>query len=218
MKINADQEWTEMTRRGLMLILSSPSGAGKTSISRELLEKDKDISLSISATTRPRRPGEVDGEDYIFVDKTSFDLMVNRQELLEHAKVFDHYYGSPRKPVEETLARGHDVLFDIDWQGTQQLAEKARGDLVSIYILPPSTAELDRRLHSRAQDSEVVIAERMARAENEMTHWSEYDYVIINISFEESVRKVQNILNAERLKRPRLLGISDFVTRLRQGH
>ena len=207
MKINADQEWTEMTRRGLMLILSSPSGAGKTSISRELLEKDKDISLSISATTRPRRPGEVDGEDYIFVDKTSFDLMVNRQELLEHAKVFDHYYGSPRKPVEETLARGHDVLFDIDWQGTQQLAEKARGDLVSIFILPPSTAELDRRLHSRAQDSEVVIAERMARAENEMTHWSEYDYVIINISFEESVRKVQNILNAERLKRPRLLGI-----------
>ena len=144
MKINADQEWTEMTRRGLMLILSSPSGAGKTSISRELLEKDKDISLSISATTRPRRPGEVDGEDYIFVDKTSFDLMVNRQELLEHAKVFDHYYGSPRKPVEETLARGHDVLFDIDWQGTQQLAEKARGDLVSIFILPPSTAELDR--------------------------------------------------------------------------
>ena len=218
MKINADQEWTEMTRRGLMLILSSPSGAGKTSISRELLEKDKDISLSISATTRPRRPGEVDGEDYIFVDKTSFDLMVNRQELLEHAKVFDHYYGSPRKPVEETLARGHDVLFDIDWQGTQQLAEKARGDLVSIFILPPSTAELDRRLHSRAQDSEVVIAERMARAENEMTHWSEYDYVIINISFEESVRKVHNILNAERLKRPRLLGISVFVTRLRQGH
>ncbi|PPR13512.1 MAG: Guanylate kinase [Alphaproteobacteria bacterium MarineAlpha12_Bin1] len=207
-----------MTRRGLMLILSSPSGAGKTSISRELLERDRNISLSISATTRPRRPGEVDGEDYIFVDKTTFDLMVNRQELLEHAKVFDHYYGSPRKPVEKTLASGHDVLFDIDWQGTQQLAEKARGDLVSIFILPPSTAELDRRLHSRAQDSEVVIAERMARAENEMTHWSEYDYVIINISFEESVRKVQNILNAERMKRPRLLGISDFVTRLRQGH
>ena len=201
-----------------MLILSSPSGAGKTSISRELLERDRNISLSISATTRPRRPGEVDGEDYIFVDKTTFDLMVNRQELLEHAKVFDHYYGSPRKPVEKTLASGHDVLFDIDWQGTQQLAEKARGDLVSIFILPPSTAELDRRLHSRAQDSEVVIAERMARAENEMTHWSEYDYVIINISFEESVRKVQNILNAERMKRPRLLGISDFVTRLRQGH
>ena len=193
MKINADQEWTEMTRRGLMLILSSPSGAGKTSISRELLERDRNISLSISATTRPRRPGEVDGEDYIFVDKTTFDLMVNRQELLEHAKVFDHYYGSPRKPVEKTLASGHDVLFDIDWQGTQQLAEKARGDLVSIFILPPSTAELDRRLHSRAQDSEVGIAERMARAENEMTHWSEYDYVIINISFEESVRKVQNL-------------------------
>ena len=137
MKINADQEWTEMTRRGLMLILSSPSGAGKTSISRELLERDRNISLSISATTRPRRPGEVDGEDYIFVDKTTFDLMVNRQELLEHAKVFDHYYGSPRKPVEKTLTSGHDVLFDIDWQGTQQLQKIKELSLVAFFVLPP---------------------------------------------------------------------------------
>jgi len=212
-----DTEWLHMTRRGLMLVLSSPSGAGKTSISRELLARDGKISLSISATTRPRRPGEVDGEDYIFVDNTTFDLMVNQQELLEHAKVFDHYYGTPRAPVEQSLAAGRDVLFDIDWQGTQQLAEKARGDLVSIFILPPSTAELDRRLHSRAQDSEVVITERMARAADEMTHWSEYDYVVVNVDFEESVRQVQTILEAERLKRPRLVGLSDFVTRLRQG-
>ncbi len=213
----SDRQWLEITRRGLMLVLSSPSGAGKTSISRELLERDDKISLSISATTRPRRPGEVDGEDYIFVDNPTFDLMVNRQELLEHAKVFDHYYGTPRGPVEQTLAGGRDVLFDIDWQGTQQLAEKARGDLVSIFILPPSTAELDRRLHSRAQDSEAVITERMARAADEMTHWSEYDYVVVNVDFEESVRQVQAILEAERLKRPRLIGLSDFVTRLRQG-
>lgn len=214
---DTDQEWLEMTRRGLMLVLSSPSGAGKTSISRELLERDDQISLSISATTRPRRPGEVDGEDYKFVDKTTFDLMINRQELLEHAKVFDHYYGTPRGPVEQTIAAGRDVLFDIDWQGTQQLAERARGDLVSIFILPPSTAELDRRLHSRAQDSEAVITERMARAADEMTHWSEYDYVVVNVDFEESVRQVQAILEAERLKRQRLVGLSDFVTRLRQG-
>jgi len=212
-----DTEWLHMTRRGLMLVLSSPSGAGKTSISRELLARDGKISLSISATTRPRRPGEVDGEDYIFVDNTTFDLMVNQQELLEHAKVFDHYYGTPRAPVEQSLAAGRDVLFDIDWQGTQQLAEKARGDLVSIFILPPSTAELDRCLHSRAQDSEVVITERMARAADEMTHWSEYDYVVVNVDFEESGRQVQTILEAERLKRPRLVGLSDFVTRLRQG-
>jgi guanylate kinase len=217
MVTDTDMKRIELSRRGLMLILSSPSGAGKTSISREVLARDENISLSISATTRPRRPGEVNGKDYIFVDKTSFDLMVNRQELLEYAKVFDHYYGSPRAPVELSLKNGHDVLFDIDWQGTQQLAEAARGDLVSIFILPPSTTELDRRLHKRAQDSELVITERMARAANEMTHWSEYDYVIVNSSFEQSVNQVQYILNAERLKRARLVGLSDFVIRLRQG-
>ena len=218
MVTDTDMKKIELSRRGLMLILSSPSGAGKTSISREVLARDENISLSISATTRPRRPGEVNGKDYIFVDKTSFDLMVNRQELLEYAKVFDHYYGSPRAPVELSLKNGHDVLFDIDWQGTQQLAEAARGDLVSIFVLPPSTTELDRRLHKRAQDSELVITERMARAANEMTHWSEYDYVIVNSSFEVSVNQVQYILNAERLKRARLVGLSDFVIRLRQGH
>lgn len=214
---DGDKEWLEISRRGLMLVLSSPSGAGKTSISRELLRRDDNISLSVSATTRPRRPGEVDGVDYIFVDNPTFDLMVNRQELLEHAKVFNHYYGTPRAPVEQSLAGGRDVLFDIDWQGTQQLAEKARDDLVSIFILPPSTAELDRRLHRRAQDSEAVITERMARAADEMTHWSEYDYVVVNVDFEESVDQVQTILEAERLKRRRLIGLSDFVTRLRQG-
>lgn len=204
-------------RRGLMLVLSSPSGAGKTSISRKVLEQDDNLSLSISVTTRPRRPGEVDGEHYLFVDKTSFDLMVNQQELLEYAKVFDHYYGTPRKPVEAALEAGKDVLFDLDWQGTQQLDEKARDDLVSVFILPPSTAELERRLHTRAQDSADVIADRMAKAADEITHWSEYDYVVVNQNFEDSVNKVRAILAAERLKRPRLEGLADFVRLLRQG-
>lgn len=161
-------------RRGLMLVLSSPSGAGKTSISREVLDQEGNLSLSISATTRPRRPGEVDGEHYRFMDKTKFDIMVNQQELLEYAKVFEHYYGTPRAPVEEALGAGRDVLFDLDWQGTQQLDERARADLVSVFILPPSTAELERRLHTRAQDSADVIAGRMAKAADELTHWSEY--------------------------------------------
>ncbi len=204
-------------RRGLMLVLSSPSGAGKTSISRELLERDDDLYMSVSATTRPRRPGEVDGVHYKFVDKTDFDLMVNRQELLEYAKVFDHYYGTPRGPVEEALSAGHDVLFDIDWQGTQQLDERAREDLVSVFILPPSTAELERRLNTRAQDSAEVISNRMAKAADEMTHWSEYDYVVVNQSFEDSVGQIQAILAAERLKRTRQEGLSDFVRLLRQG-
>lgn len=200
-----------------MLVLSSPSGAGKTSISRELLERDDDLYMSVSATTRPRRPGEVDGVHYKFVDKTDFDLMVNRQELLEYAKVFDHYYGTPRGPVEEALSAGHDVLFDIDWQGTQQLDERAREDLVSVFILPPSTAELERRLNTRAQDSAEVISNRMAKAADEMTHWSEYDYVVVNQSFEDSVAQIQAILAAERLKRTRQEGLSDFVRLLRQG-
>jgi len=204
-------------RRGLMLVLSSPSGAGKTSISRELRERDDDLYMSVSATTRPRRPGEVDGVHYKFVDKTDFDLMVNRQELLEYAKVFDHYYGTPRGPVEEALSAGHDVLFDIDWQGTQQLDERAREDLVSVFILPPSTAELERRLNTRAQDSAEVISNRMAKAADEMTHWSEYDYVVVNQSFEDSVAQIQAILAAERLKRTRQEGLSDFVRLLRQG-
>lgn len=212
-----DSGGLHIKRRGLMLVLSSPSGAGKTSISREVLERDDNLSLSISVTTRPRRPGEVDGEHYRFVDKTTFDLMVNQQELLEYAKVFDHYYGTPRGPVDEALQAGRDVLFDLDWQGTQQLDERARDDLVSVFILPPSTAELERRLHTRAQDSADVIAGRMAKAADEITHWSEYDYVVVNHSFEESVTQVRAILEAERLKRTRQEGLSDFVRLLRQG-
>jgi guanylate kinase len=204
-------------RRGLMLVLSSPSGAGKTSISREVLDQEGNLSLSISATTRPRRPGEVDGEHYRFMDKTKFDIMVNQQELLEYAKVFEHYYGTPRAPVEEALGAGRDVLFDLDWQGTQQLDERARADLVSVFILPPSTAELERRLHTRAQDSADVIAGRMAKAADELTHWSEYTYVVVNENFEESVAEVRAILQAERLKRARQEGLSDFVRLLRQG-
>jgi len=215
--VELPKDGLNIRRRGLMLVLSSPSGAGKTSISRKVLEQDDNLSLSISVTTRPRRPGEVDGEHYLFVDKTSFDLMVNRQELLEYAKVFDHYYGTPRGPVEASLEAGKDVLFDLDWQGTQQLDEKARDDLVSVFVLPPSTAELERRLHTRAQDSPDVIADRMAKAADEITHWSEYDYVVVNQDFDDSVNKVRAILGAERLRRPRQEGMSDFVRLLRQG-
>ena len=213
----SESEELNIKRRGLMLVLSSPSGAGKTSISREVLAQDDNLSLSISVTTRPRRPGEVDGEHYLFRDKTSFDLMVNRQELLEYAKVFDHYYGTPRGPVDDALKAGRDVLFDLDWQGTQQVDESARDDLVSVFILPPSTAELERRLNTRAQDSADVIADRMAKAADEITHWSEYDYVVVNQSFEDSVAKVRAILEAERLRRLRQEGLSDFVRLLRQG-
>ena len=162
-----------IARRGLMLVLSSPSGAGKTTISRLLLEKETNISMSVSATTRPKRPGEVEGRDYYFIDPTEFNLMVNRRELLEHAKVFGHYYGTPRAPVKNALEAGSDVIFDIDWQGAQQLTEKARHDIVSVFILPPSTEELDRRLYQRAQDSAGVVAARMAKAPDEMSHWAE---------------------------------------------
>ncbi len=211
-----DDTTLEFQRRGLMLVLSSPSGAGKTSISRALLAAEETLSLSVSVTTRPKRPGETEGRDYFFVDPTEFNLMVNRQELLEYAKVFGHYYGTPRAAVEAALSAGHDVLFDIDWQGTQQLAERARDDLVSVFILPPSTAELERRLHTRAQDSEDVIGERMARAADEITHWSEYQFVLINTDFAESVAKVQAILQSERLRRDRLVGLANFVKRLRE--
>ncbi len=213
----ADAPGVNIRRRGLMLVLSSPSGAGKTSISRAVLQRDPNLDLSISVTTRPRRPGEAAEQDYVFIEPTEFNLMVNRGELLEHAKVFGYYYGTPRAPVEEAIAAGRDVLFDIDWQGTQQLEEAARDDLVSVFILPPSTAELERRLHSRAQDTEEEIGRRMARAADEMTHYSEYRYVIVNSDFETTVARVQAILEAERLRRQRLVGLSDFVTRLRQG-
>jgi len=204
-------------RRGLMLVLSSPSGAGKTTISRKLLERDQNLHMSVSATTRPKRPGEVHGRDYHFTDLTSFELMRNKQELLEWAKVFGNYYGTPRAPVTKALNAGHDVLFDIDWQGTQQLAEQARSDLVSVFVLPPSTAELERRLRGRAQDSDEVVSQRMAKAADEMTHYEEYDYIIINRDIEESAQAVQSILDAERRRRHRQIGLNDFVKSLREG-
>ncbi len=207
----------EVRRRGLMLVLSSPSGAGKTTISRRLLERNHDISMSVSVTTRPKRPGEVHGRDYFFIDPTEFNLMVNRRELLEHAKVFGNYYGTPRSAVEEALGAGRDVLFDIDWQGTQQLRESARTDLVSVFILPPSAHELERRLTTRAQDSAEEIARRMAKANDEMSHWSEYDYVIVNKDLDQSVAAVQGILDAERLKRERQVGLTEFVRGLQAG-
>jgi len=203
-------------RRGLMFVMSSPSGAGKTTISRLLLERESTISLSVSVTTRPPRPGEVDGKDYYFVDPTEFNLMLNRHELLEHAKVFDHYYGTPKGPVEDALAAGEDVLFDIDWQGEQQLKQAARSDLASVFILPPSTEELAKRLQQRAQDSADVVAARMAKAPDEISHWPEYDYIIVNHDIEESVSQVQSILVAERLKRERQVGLTAFVKRLRE--
>ena len=208
---------TTVGRRGLMLVLSSPSGAGKTTLSRLLLERDAEITLSVSVTTRPRRSAERDGGDYHFVTPAGFDGMVARGELIEHAKVFDYYYGTPRPAVAAALASGRDVMFDIDWQGRQQLFEQAREDLVSIFILPPSTRELERRLTQRAQDSPSVVAARMARAADEMTHYIEYDYVIVNREIEPSMVQLQAILAAERLKRERQVGLGDFVKALREG-
>ena len=207
-----------IARRGLMLVLSSPSGAGKTTISRKLLDRDPNLIMSVSATTRPKRPGERDGRDYHFVDLTEFNLMVNRQEMLEHAKVFGNYYGTPKKPVEDALAAGRDVIFDIDWQGAQQVAETARQDLVSVFILPPSTDELDRRLHQRAQDPDDVVAARMAKASDEMSHYAEYDFIVINRDIDESVAQVEAIVTAERLRRQRQIGLSEFVKRLQEGY
>ncbi len=207
----------EIKRRGLMLVISSPSGAGKTTISRALLKRDGNIKMSVSVTTRPMRPGEVEGRDYRFIDKTEFNLMINRSELLEHAKVFEHYYGSPREQILEALEGGNDVLFDIDWQGTQQLAENAREDLVSIFILPPSTQELERRLIERRQDSPDVVSSRMGQASSEMSHYREYDYVLINRKVEESVANIQAILAAERIRLNRLVGLGEFIKGLREG-
>jgi guanylate kinase len=206
-----------MRRRGLMLVLSSPSGAGKSSISRALLERDASIVMSVSYTTRPPRPGEVEGRDYHFVQRERFNQVVAEGGMLEHARVFDHHYGTPRAPVEAALASGRDVLFDIDWQGTQQLAHNARTDLASVFVLPPSMEELERRLHKRAQDSAEVVRRRMAKAGDEMSHWREYDYIIVNFELEASVASVQSILAAERLKRDRQLALDSFVNQLR-GH
>jgi guanylate kinase len=203
-------------RRGLMFVLSSPSGAGKTTLSRLLIERMPGLRMSVSVTTRAKRPGEVDGRDYLFVDKARFEEMVKRTELLEWATVFDNRYGTPRAPVEAALSAGQDVLFDIDWQGTQQLREKARADVVSVFILPPSAADLEKRLHSRAQDSAQVIRGRMSRASHEMSHWAEYDYIVINRDIDAAFAEVQSILKAERLKRERRTGLTTFVRELQR--
>ncbi|MGB8106771.1 MAG: guanylate kinase, partial [Pseudolabrys sp.] len=189
----------------------SPSGAGKTTLSRRLLDGDKGVSLSVSVTTRKSRPGEKEGRDYRFIDRKHFDAMVDNNELLEWAEVFDNYYGTPAKPVMDALAAGRDVLFDIDWQGTQQLRDKARGDLVSVFVLPPSIPELERRLRSRAQDDYETIHRRMAKAADEMSHWAEYDYVVVNHDLDQAFADVSAVLTAERVKRERQIGLSDFV-------
>ena len=205
---------TSIVRRGLMFVLSSPSGAGKTTLSRMLLKADRNVELSVSVTTRPRRPGEIEGRDYRFIDLARFEAMVKRNGLLEWAEVFGYRYGTPRRPVEKALRAGRDVLFDIDWQGTQQLREKARDDLVSVFILPPTIKELHRRLQRRAQDSRAIIVSRMAKAAAEMSHWPEYDYVIVNRDIGDAFGQVQAILVAERLKRERRIGLSGFVRAL----
>ena len=198
-------------RRGLMIVLSSPSGAGKSTIARALMERDKNLTMSVSATTRAPRPAEVDGKDYFFKDKATFDEMVQGGKMLEHAQVFDNCYGTPKEPVEAALAQGRDVMFDVDWQGTQQLADNAPKDLVRVFVLPPNMKELERRLHSRAQDSEEVVKKRMAEAASEMSHYQEYDYIVVNVDLEESISKVEAILVAERQKRERLVGLHDFI-------
>ena len=201
--------------RGLMLVLSSPSGAGKSTISRALLDREEHIALSVSATTRPPRTGEVEGRDYFFVSDTEFEAMVEKGAFLEHAEVFGHRYGTPRAPVEAALEEGRDMLFDIDWQGAQQIAEKARTDLVGVFVLPPSIEELERRLHARAQDSAEDVRARMAKALDEVSHYAEYDYVVINRDLEASIAEVRSILHAERRRRTRQTGLTDFVNALR---
>ena len=208
---------TSIARRGLLLVMSSPSGAGKTTLSRKLLAADKNITMSVSVTTRSPRPGEVDGKDYYFITKDRFAQMRDRNELLEWAEVFGNFYGTPRKPVEEALSKGRDVLFDIDWQGTQQLAQAMEDDLVRLFILPPSANELQNRLINRAQDSSSVVAKRMAEASREISHWPEYDYVIVNDNIEESHTQVMAVLSAERLRRRRRVGLTEFVRNLTKG-
>jgi guanylate kinase len=204
-------------RRGLALVLSSPSGAGKTSISRGLLALEPELEMSVSVTTRPMRPGEIEGRDYHFIDRTEFDRLVAADALLEHATVFGNAYGTPHGPVEAALAAGRDVLFDIDWQGTQELAAKMRRDLVTVFILPPTAGELKRRLTVRAADTEEVIAGRMAKAAGEMSHFAEYDYVVVNTDLTRSIEEVRAILTAERLRRDRRTGLVDFVRDLQEG-
>ncbi len=205
---------SEIKRRGLMLVLSSPSGAGKTTLTRMLLGADPGVVMSVSATTRPKRATEVEAKDYFFLSLEHFEESVARGEFLEHATVFEHRYGTPRKPVMDALAEGRDVLFDIDWQGTQQLEERAREDLVSVFILPPSHDELERRLRTRAEDADDVVAKRMAKAADEISHWPEYDYVVVNRDIDRALVQVKSILEAERARRTRLIGVGEFVAGL----
>lgn len=211
---------SNLNRRGLMFVLSSPSGAGKTTITRALLKQNDNLTISVSATTRQRRAGEVQGQDYHFMDIPEFNKTIDNGDMLEHAKVFGNYYGTPRGPVENALKNGRDVIFDIDWQGTQQLAEMARDDLVTLFILPPSARELENRLRTRSQstlETDTQIRDRMSKANDEMSHYSEYDYVLINENIEKTINQAQMILDAERLKRRRLVGLSDFVRGVKDG-
>jgi guanylate kinase len=207
----------KLNRRGIMVVLSSPSGAGKTTLTKQILNTSKNILMSVSATTRQPRPGEVDGEDYIFLSKSKFSEMIENDEFLEYAKVFDNFYGTPRAPVEDALAGGFDIVFDIDWQGAQQLTQAAANDLVKIFILPPNVQELENRLRSRAQDSDDVIARRMSKSENEISHWAEYDYIIINEDITEAIEELNTIVNAERMKRLRQPWLGSFVKKLVTG-
>jgi guanylate kinase len=205
---------SEIKRRGLMLVLSSPSGAGKTTLARGLLDSDTNIRMSVSATTRAMRPNEVEGRDYYFVSPEKFEDMTRANAFYEHATVFENRYGTPKQPVLDALAAGDDVLFDIDWQGTQQLREQAQSDLVCVFVLPPSHDELERRLKNRAQDSDEVVAKRMAKAASEISHWPEYDYVVVNRDVTQALSQVKSILEAERARRSRLVGVGDFVAEL----
>jgi guanylate kinase len=206
----------DVERRGLMFVLSSPSGAGKTTLSRMLIAENPDLKMSVSVTTRPIRPGEVDGRDYHFIDQKKFDAMVAKDELLEWANVFDNSYGTPRAPVEAALAMGQNVLFDIDWQGTQQLRGRSPKDVVSVFILPPSVQALEQRLHTRAQDSDEVIRGRMKKAGDEMSHFDAYDYIVVNDNIGIAFEAVKSILRAEQLKLDRQIGVTLFVQKLRQ--
>lgn len=207
----------EIKRRGLLLVLSSPSGAGKSTIAKALLESEDDLAMSVSATTREPRPGEVDGEHYFFLSQAKFNGMVANDEFLEHATVFGNSYGTPKAPVEASLEAGQDVLFDVDWQGEQEIRQYAADDLVSVFVLPPSVEELERRLFARAQDSVEVVRARMEKATAEMSHWGSYEYVIVNQDIEESVANAKAILKAERLKRRRQKGMLEFVRGLGVG-
>ena len=201
-------------RRGITLVLSSPSGAGKTSLSRKLLERSKKLFLSVSCTTRPPRPGEINESDYFFIEESKFNEMQKNNEFLESAKVFDHYYRTPKKPIMDALDSGMDILFDIDWQGTQQLMNSLQDDLIKVFVLPPSAKELERRLLQRNQDSDEIVKGRMSKASNEISHYAEYDYIIINENFEESLSKIESIIIAEGLKRSRQIKIQDTIDNL----